>query len=56
MSTEFRNVFFPRYSFLLRNVCLLFQEVFESVVQLDGENYFICDLDEKKVCLFPCFM
>jgi len=27
---------------------LLLQEVFESVVQLDGANYFICDLDDKK--------
>lgn len=27
------------------------QEVFESVVQLDGANYFMCDLEDKKVCL-----
>ena len=50
------EVAFSQGSFLLRNVCLLLQEVFESVAQLDGENYFICDLDVKKVCLCVCVL
>lgn len=34
--------------------CFVLQEVFESVVQLDGANYFMCDLEFKKVCFCSC--
>ena len=31
---------------------IFLQDVFESVVQLDGANYFMCDLEFKKVGTF----